>query len=368
MSLRVVHIVSSLKVGGMEHFVVRLASRQQAAGLCVSVLAQQGGPLREEAARLQVETDELGGRSRILRVLKAIATLRRLRPDIVHGHNATSLQYSLLAQRCTGAKVVITCHGRGKVDYREPAPGLWARVDRVVCVSEAVAREGPPAVLAERLCVIRNGVDAAHPARSREAVRNALGLGAEFTAIIVARIDHLKGHETLLRAWAGVLRTNPSLKLLIVGDGSERQAMEQLAADLDITPPCTPISGGKGGVRFLGFRSDVSDLLAAADLFILPSLSEGLPLSILEAMSHGLPIVATDVGGIPELITEENEGLLVRPKDAAGLAGAIARMAASAQLRETLGRNARRRVVAEFSFETMLRQYDAVYRSLVNRP
>ena len=363
MSLRIVHIVSSLKVGGMEHFVVRLAAGQRASGLCPSVLALQGGPLREEAARLGVETDVLGGRNRVLRAFKAVAALRRLCPDIVHGHNATSLQYSLLAKRFTRAKVVITCHGRGKADHREPAPELWARVDRVVCVSEAVARDAPTAVPEDRLCVVRNGVDAAAPTLSREAARSTLGLGAEFTAIIVARIDRLKGHETLLRAWADVLRAHPSAVLLIVGDGSERQAMEQLAVELGITGRRATI-GKEGGVRFLGFRSDVADLLAAADLFVLPSLSEGLPLSILEAMSHGLPIVATDVGGIPELITEGIEGLLVRPKDGAGLAWAIGRIAASEQLRDTLGSNGRRRVKSEFSFDEMRRQYDAIYRAL----
>ena len=360
MSLRVVHIVSSLKVGGMEHFVVRLASRQQAAGLCASVLALQGGPLGEEAASLGIETVILGGRSRVLRVFKAISALRRLNPDIVHGHNATSLQYALLAKRFTRAKVVITCHGRGKADHREPAPDLWARVDRVVCVSEAVAREAPSAVPKERLCVIRNGVDTAAPTQGPEAVRRALGLGTEFIAVIVARIDALKGHETLLRAWADILRAHPSAVLLVVGDGHERQAMEKLAADLGIAPA----GEGTGGVRFLGFRSDVADLLAAVDLFVLPSLSEGLPLSILEAMTHGLPIVATDVGGIPELITDGVEGLLVTPKDAPGLARAIGRMAASGELRSMLGNKGRQRAKSDFSFEEMLRRYDAVYRAL----
>ena len=354
MSLRIVHVVSSLNVGGMEHFVVRLAARQQTEGHRVSVVAMQGGPLREEAARLKLVAYELGGRSKVWRVLKAIGVFRWLRPDVVHGHNATSLQYALLARRCTRAKIVITCHGRGKADYKEPGPELWGQVDRVVCVSDAVARATED-VPADRICVVRNGVDASMSARSREEVRRELRLGDAFTAIIVARIDHLKGHDTLLRAWADVHRTDPEATLLIVGDGAERAAMERLAAE----------AGVAAAVRFLGFRSDVIELLGAADLFLLPSLTEGLPLSILEAMAHGLPIVATHVGGIPELVTEEREGLLVPPKDVAALAAAIGRMAFDAEARGRFARQARERAINEFSFDAMLRQYEDVYCALM---
>lgn len=316
-------------------------------------MAMQGGPLREEAARLGLPAVELGGRSKVLRVLKAIVTLRRLRPDIVHGHNATSLQYALLARRCTSAKIVITCHGRGKADYKEPGPEVWSQVDRVVCVSDAVARatEGVPP---ERLCVVRNGVDATPPSRTRAAVRQELRLGDSFTGIIVARIDHLKGHDTLLRAWADLRRSDDTATLLIVGDGAERAAMEGLATDLGIN----------SAVRFLGFRSDVTDLLGAADVFLLPSLTEGLPLSILEAMAHGLPTVASHVGGIPELVTDGREGLLVPPKDVPALAAAIGRMAFDAAARQAFAENARERARTEFSFGAMLRQYEAVYCAL----
>ena len=338
----------------MEQFVLRIAEGQKNTGHAASILAMQGGPLREEAVRLGVPLFELGGTSKILRVLKAVVALRRLRPGIVHGHNDTSLHYALLAKRITGAAVVMTCHGRGKADHREPSPAEWARVDRVVCVSDAVAQDSPPAVPKERLSVIRNGIECPGASPGRDNVHRSLGIGDGFTAIIVARIDHLKGHNTLLRAWADVARTVTGATLLVVGDGVERAQMERLSADLGIG----------GAVRFLGFRADVGDLLGACDLFVLPSLSEGLPLSILEAMAHGLPTVATRVGGIPELITDGRHGLLVAPNDAPGLAAAILRMAQNPVLRREMADLAQQRVRDEFSFEAMLCQYDALYRTL----
>lgn len=357
MSLRVVHIVSSMNVGGMEQFVVRLAGRQLGTGICASIIALQGGPLHTAAVAGGVPTLVLGGRSRAVRILKAIAALCRLNPDLVHGHNATSLHYALLAQRCTRAKIVVTHHGRGKSDYREPAPESWRRVDSVVCVSAAAATDAPAGVPRERLSVIRNGVDPACQARPREETRQALGLEDGFTALIVARIDHLKGHDTLLRAWASLPNAGRLRTLLVVGDGAERSAIERLAAELGIS----------ASVRFLGFRSDVNDLLAACDLFVLPSRSEGLPLSILEAMTHRLPIAATRVGGIPEIVTDGQEGLLVPPGDPMALSAAISRLETNDELRREMGSNALRRAESEFSFDAMVSQYDALYHALMRR-
>ena len=355
--LRIVHVVSSLHVGGMEHFVVRIAARQKQAGHCVSVLAlQSGGPLRREAMERGLNVVELGGKSRALRVLRGMAFLARKRPDIVHGHNPSSLQYAILSKRCSQAKFVLTCHGRGKADTREPTAAEWRQTDAIAAVSEAVAGDMRRSVPPERLTVIRNGIEAPPQGRSRASIRTELGLNGSFMGIIVARIDHLKGHDTLLHACAQLRHEGIPLTLLIVGDGTERENRMRLSKELGFSPE---------QVRFLGFRSDVSALLAASDFFVLPSLTEGLPLSILEAMSHGLPIVATNVGGIPELVRHESDGLLVPPQDPDALAKAIGRLAGSHQLCSEMGSNGRQRVREEFSFEAMLRNYETLYLSLL---
>lgn len=350
---RIVHVVSSLQVGGLEHFVIRMAAGQIAAGHHVSILAlRSGGPLARTAAEHGVPIRQLTASGRLGRVLQAVVAFAATRPEIVHGHNATTIQYSLIARRCTRAKIVLTAHGRGKSDHRAPTSAEWRGLDAVAAVSEAVADEVRALVLPARLSVIRNGIEPGAPTKSRAEVRAELGMNDTPAAIIVARIDHLKGHRTLLEAWSRLPLPRPIL--LIVGDGAERGAMEALSADLQLQQ-C---------VRFLGFRSDVADLLAAVDLFLLPSLTEGLPLSILEAMSHGLPIVATRVGGIPELVTDGVHGALVPPEDAAPLAAAVARLMADSALRTACGEAGRQHVAANFSFAQMLNRYNALYESL----
>ena len=357
---RVVHIVSSLSVGGMEHFAVRMAAWQKRAGMQASILSLQGsGPLQAEAEAAGVLVLPLGGANKAVRILKGIATMLRLRPQIVHGHNQTSVQYALLGRRLIGAKVLITAHGRGKADYREPTQEEWRQVSAVTAVSEAVAEEIGDSLPVGRLSVILNGVETSAAKLSREETRKSLDIVEnEIVGTIVARIDSMKGHDTLLEACAILKRRNREFTLLIVGDGVERGNRERLSRELNLSPD---------KVRFLGFRNDVPDLLSASDFFLLPSLTEGLPLSVLEAMSHGLPVVATNVGGIPELIQEDVHGLLVPPKNQSSLANAIERIITNPILRQEMGRQGASRVQKEFSFNSMMEKYSEKYEQLINQ-
>jgi glycosyltransferase involved in cell wall biosynthesis len=132
--------------------------------------------------------------------------------------------------------------------------------------------------------------------------------------------------------------------------------LENLAEELGLGPD---------RVRFLGFRSDVPDLLAASDFFALPSLTEGLPLSVLEAMGHRLPVIATPVGGVPELVTEGRHGLLVPVDAPESLACAVSQLSQDADLRRRFGEAAYQKVKTDFSFETMLKSYETLYASLL---
>jgi glycosyltransferase involved in cell wall biosynthesis len=145
------------------------------------------------------------------------------------------------------------------------------------------------------------------------------------------------------------------MTLLIAGDGAKRPEYEALTRELGLTDEW---------VRFLGFRSDAPDLLGAADLFLLPSLTEGLPLSVLEAMTHGLPVIATPVGGVPEVVLPGRTGVLVPVEDVEALAGAIATMIQDRATRARLGEAGRERARGEFSFSRMVARYDALYGEL----
>jgi glycosyltransferase involved in cell wall biosynthesis len=353
--LRVVHLVSSLAIGGMEQFVLRLARAQRAAGHPVSVLSIREGPLAEDARTAGVPARVLGGRSKVTRVLSGIAHFARTRPHILHVHNPPSLPYGMIGRRVSGARLVMTHHGQLELDVLSPA--AQRRIDALVAVSDAVRNALTSQGMADRrgsVTVVRNGVEMPAPRRGRSEVRADLGLTTECVGIIVARIDRFKGHRTLLRVLAEYARKD--LVVLVAGDGPERAAIEAEAQGLRLAPT---------RVRFLGFRSDVADLLAAADFFVLPSLTEGLPLSVLEAMAAALPVISTPVGGVPEVVRDGEEGLLVPVDDGAALGQAIDQLARDPGLRKRLASAARRRAEQSFSFDNMARRYEELYYGLL---
>jgi glycosyltransferase involved in cell wall biosynthesis len=171
-------------------------------------------------------------------------------------------------------------------------------------------------------------------------------------------VDGLKGHETIIRSLARLRDAGTPATVLVAGDGAERASLEGAARAAGLSPEW---------IRFLGFRSDVPDLLAAADFFLLPSVTEGLPLSLLEAMSIGLPAIATPVGGIPEVVRPGKDGYLVPVADDVALAEAMSRLCRNPLLIRDLGDQARGRAIQEFSFEAMTREYVALYEELTTR-
>lgn len=357
--MRIMHVVSSLNVGGMEQFVLRLAAAQRAQGHETLILALRGGPLTGEAARLNQTVVVLGGKSKALRALRGMAAIMRFRAEVVHAHNPSSLHYAALGKRLAGTRVIMTYHGQGLGDAREPTQHERRVTDAFVAVSQDAAKQGILRAACDNLHVIPNGIAAAQPRRSRFDVREELHIAPnQLVAVIIARIDRLKGHADLLDAIACLRNAANCPLLLVAGDGAERPRMETLAHELGLT---------ERHVRFLGFRTDVPDLLAASDLFVLPSLTEGLPLSVLEAMSHGLPVIATPVGGIPELVTDGEHGLLVPVNHPDALAEAIGKLAGDSALRCTLGGAARAHVAAAFSFDAMMRRYEHLYHSVLKR-
>jgi len=352
--LKVVHVISSLQTGGMERVVLRLASAQQDEGADVSVLALRPGSLLAEATARKLRTGVLSG-GRLARMLQALGWFRASHPDIVHVHNATSLHYGVLSRLVSRARVVVTLHG--DLHSRLGSSLEWRLVNASVAVSDAAARTLQLPRTAPPLEVVRNGISL--PVRSDDraaSVRASFDGGGIVLGIIVARIDGRKGHRTLVQAMQMVEAAAAGrVRMLVAGDGADKPAVEALAAS----------AGLNDAMAFLGARTDIDDLLSAADFFVLPSDTEGLPLSVLEAMSHGLPIVASRVGGIPEIVDHDQEGLLVPPGEPPALAEAILRIAQDADLRRRLGRQALARAGSRLSFTETVHGYDAIYRRVV---
>ena len=209
--------------------------------------------------------------------------------------------------------------------------------------------------------MLYNGVDvdafaaAGAASGSRLDARRELGVGPdELVLLQVARLDYLKDHATAVRTLARVAARAPQARLVLVGDGPERPGVEAQVRELNL--------GDK--VRFLGLRKDVARLLPGADLFLLTSVSEGIPLTVIEAMAAGLPVVATDVGGMSEVVADGSTGLLAPARDDAALAERILRLAGDPELRRRMGAAGRARAKDRFDERRMADDYGRIYREL----
>jgi glycosyltransferase involved in cell wall biosynthesis len=286
---------------------------------------------------------------------------------LLHAHQYTPFFYALLARaRCRRPPVLFTEHGRHSPDYPRRKRILANRLllqrrDRVVGVGEAVrqaliANEGIPP---ERVAVIYNGIDLARCAAAREerrAVRREMEVADDELVILqVARLDYLKDHATAVRTLAEVAPRRPDARLVLVGEGPERGAVQEEVRRLAL--------GGR--VRLLGLRKDVPRLLAGADLLLLTSISEGIPLTLIEAMAAGLPVVSTRVGGVPEVVEDGRTGLLAPAGDAAALGRHVCELADNPRLRDELGRRGRERAEALFSERMMHDRYDQLFREML---
>lgn len=337
----------------MEHFVVRLAAAQRARGHDARIAAIKSGPLVAKAEALGIPTTVIDRGKKADRIVRAAGYFLLTRPDIIHAHNPTSLHYAILARAASLGRIVFTDHN-GMV--RVPRAIEWRVPHAIVGVSKATADTCGARRAGREVLVIHNGIDVAAPKRSRDEVRRELGIGDGVTGIHVARLVDLKAQDVLIRA-IGLLRDRGVLiTMLLVGDGPERQKLEALCKELNLGPD---------RVRFLGFRDDVNDLYAASDFFSIQSRTEGLPLSVLEAMAQKLPVVSTKVGGIAEVCLPGAHGLFVDVDDAAALSSAIETLTRDPARREAMGRDAEAHVRSGLTFEGMTSRYDDLYERVL---
>jgi glycosyltransferase involved in cell wall biosynthesis len=289
-------------------------------------------------------------------------TIREARPTVFHAHLTTPMgcKYGLLAAALARVPGILgTVHLVPATDagfrYALSQRLITACVQRYIAVSRSIAERLLAGMRVPRckVQVIQNGIPLGSFGRSGKPVRPAglPGMPSRPLVLTVARLDGQKGHTYLLQAAQRI----PEVDLVFVGDGPRRMELECQARALGL--------GDR--VHFLGFRSDVPDLLAACDMFVLPSLWEGLPLAVLEAMAARKPVVATAIGGTDETVAHGVTGILVPPADPAALANAIRSLVADPEASRRLGEAGRARVEHEFSVETMMARVEAVYQDLL---
>ena len=383
--IRVLRVIARLNVGGPalhttlltdrldpRRYDARLVSGMEAPGEG-NYLALHGRTCGDRITVLPSLGREVRGAADVDALVRLIRLMRRVRPHVVHTHTAKAGTLGRVAARLARVPVVVhTYHGHVLRGYfSRDRTRIFAGVERtlarwtdcLLAVSETVRPEllalgvGAP----ERFRVVPLGLDLTRFERvdaERGALLGELGLPAETPMVtIVARLVPIKAHEVFLRAARLVLETHPTSRFLVVGDGERRAALEVLTAEL-----------GLGAyVRFLGWRRDLERIYADSTVVALTSRNEGSPVSLIEAMAAGRPVVATRVGGVPDLVADGVTGRLVPPDDPAALADALAALLRDPERRRALGAAGRARVVPAFAAARLVEDVDALYTELLRR-
>jgi glycosyltransferase involved in cell wall biosynthesis len=366
----VLQVVLSLTPGGTERLVLEICRRTapefRSTVCCLDDEGAWAAELRNDGVEVIALRREPGFRPGVGRRIAQVAADRGIR--LAHCHQYSPFVYGRIAAwRTPALKLIYTEHGR-----LSDAPPSWKRrmvnpvLSRFDGTAVAVSHELRDYMVEarfarERLQVIHNGIDPGRlpTADERAAARRHLGLdGSRFVAMTVARLDPVKDLVGMLDAFARVRVHVPDAKLVVVGDGPERQRIEQRAAKADL----------KGSIVMTGYRADVRALLPAADLYASSSISEGVSITILEAMAAGLPVVATAVGGTPEVLRNGAGGTLVPARAPEKLAAAILALAKDPGRRATLGADARRRLETAFTIDRMVGEYARLYRHHLELP
>lgn len=365
--IRVVEVLATGTNGGAQEHLFNLMSRLDPSRFDASVVSLSNGSAVRKLQRAGFPVTVIDEPDDALAVGILTAHLADVRPDVVHNHMYRAEVVGTKAAIALGEAghrrpfVVSTVHSsrvRPEAE-REELRRLTPEMDHLIVVSRAIeakvtheGRTGSPVSL------IYNGVDLERYDHQEPCctLRDEYGMepGSQLVGV-VARLEPEKGHPTLLEAWPQVLRRAPNAYLLVIGEGSQCEPLQRLAAELRIAHR----------VVFTGRRDDVPAVTAALDVAVLPSYREAQGLSILEAMALSRPVVASNVGGIPEVIEDGVSGLLVEPHDAEGLAEAISRLLLDHQLADMIGRAGHDVVRAKFCLDHMVAEVSAIYEEAV---
>jgi len=379
--IHIVYVIHSLRSGGTENNIRRLAASLDASRFRVTVCSiypagELGESFREDGIATVSIASEHGSRGwglqhlRFLVVLiRFVDVLRRLHPDIIHSYLPSQNIYSALARltTCRSARLVVSKVSLGLYKKGRPLLNLaerWANhvADRVLVISKAVLNailvtERAPI---QKVSLIYNGIDVERFGPTSVPTSSIPVDASRVPTIgVVATLSYRKGHDVLLRAMVRVVEELPETHLLCIGrDGGALASLQIQVEELSISK----------NVSFLGYRNDVPELLRTVAVVVHPSREEGLCNAILEAMAAGKPVVATNVGGIPEVVVDGKTGRLVPPESPGEMAEAILDFLRQPRVAAQFGTEGRERVLELFSLGRAVRQIEDLYLSLCAHP
>ena len=360
-------LAGSAAYGGGERYLELLYDRLDRSRYRVMLICPEPGLFVGRMKERGVETHlvHLAPLVNPLALWRLTRLLRRERVTILQTHGARANFFGRIAGRLAGVPVIISTVHNSLKDYEVRSLRRWLYtvllrltlplVHRIICVSEANRRdliEECP-VASAKAYTVYNGVDlSAFPSQhNRQIVRQKVGIAQGPVLVTIARLTEQKGHRYLLQALPRLLQTWPRFCCMFVGEGELGNALQRMAIDLGVERAC----------RFMGAREDIADILAAADVVVLPSLSEGFPFVLLEALAMGCPVVASRVNGIPELIEDHKTGLLVPVRDPHALMVAIREMLSDPIAAVRMGAEGRALVRERFTVDHMVGNTTAVF-------
>jgi len=369
--MRILFVINQLTYGGAERQLMYLVKDLEAQGCHVDLCSlTPGGDLHPAFAASGVNTIFLRKvlpRMDLTRAIRLATLIKRLGPDIVHAFMFTANLYTAMAKVLLPFPLIVSernAEPQKPLIQRFLEPFVFGRADCVICNSVAGAKLLEQRGLGKRneLVVVPNGIDTSRFANlpSPEAVRRSLGLDGRVALVgIFGTLDGIrKDHATFLHAFKALQNCGDSpIRGLCVGGGSQFSATRDLARRL----------GLEDRVIFTGSRSDVPELMAATDVVVSSSRWEGMPNVIMEAMAAEKPVVATAVGGTPELVVDGKTGFLVEPGDADSMAGRIAELLADPELAARMGRAGKIRIETDFTIDSMVSRTAAVYEKVLQR-
>lgn len=358
--MRILFIANHLNVGGITSYLFTLAGGLKQKGHDVYV-ASSGGDWKEKFIAsgighiyVPLRTKNEASPKIIFTFLKLKKEAKKLNIDLIHSNSRTTQVLGNLLSRALSVPHIFTSHGFFKPKLSRRLFPCWG--EAVIAISHEVKGHliADLKLDEKKISVINNGIDTAAfgDFSKRDSVRKNLNINDAPLAGIIARLSDVKGHLYLIRAMPQVIRSFPAAKLLIIGEGKMKKALTEEVDKLGI----------RDNVLFIPEARGTQEVLSAMDVFVMPSLQEGLGLALMEAMAQGLAVVGSRVGGIKTLIQNEVNGLLVEPGDSQGLAKSITGLFKDSQLRHNLGVNGRKFIIENFSQDKMVDATESLYK------
>lgn len=373
--IRVAYIIDNLEYGGVQKYVVDIVNNLDRKRFSPYVYClKKAGPLMNKLENeLPVYEFDMKTGNNLSLITELARTFRNENIDVIHSNNWITFVEAVLAKKVSGVPVIIHAQHGMEMNDEEACSRLkrYKRnrvrqilsyfTDSIVVVSEATREFVAQGWKApeEKIKLIYNGVDITpfeNKKNMRFEKRSELGLSEDLLVVgSVGRLMRVKNYTCLLRAFSMIAGEFNGVKLLLVGDGPDKNKMELLAKELNISDM----------VMFMGTRPDINELLSVMDVFVLPSISEGISLSILEAMASHVPVIASNVGGNPEIINNEN-GMLFSSDDHVELSGALRILIEEPSRRKEFSISGRRSVEEKFALKRMVKDYENLYLTLLD--